>query len=87
MSISIDFLKCKNLIIFLVNAAKDVAPSLGLDASKLTKGVSDYDPSKLTHHVRYSTEKRERILGIKVRTKEESTRDTLADFKARGWIA
>jgi len=70
-----------------IDAAKDVAPSLGLDPSKLSKGVSSYDPSKVTHHVYYSTEKRERILGIKVRSKKETTRDTLADFKARGWIA
>jgi hypothetical protein len=54
--------------------------------SKLSKGVSNYDPSKLTHYVYFSAEKREKILGIKVRSKEESTRDTLADFKVRGWI-
>jgi len=69
-----------------IDAAKNVAPSLGLDASKLSKGVSNYDPSKVTHYRYYSTEKREKILGIKVKSKEESTRDTLADFKARGWI-
>jgi len=70
-----------------VDAAKNVAPSLGIDASKLSKGALNYDPSKVTHYLYYSAEKREKILGIKVRSKEESTRDTLADFKARGWIA
>jgi len=71
----------------LVNTAKNIAPSLGIDASKFSKGVSDYDPSKVTHYVCFSSEKREKILGIKVRSKEETTRDTLADFKARGWIS
>ena len=47
----------------------------------------DYDPSKVTHYANYSTEKREKILGMKVRNKEETTRDTLAGFKARGWVA
>ena len=71
----------------LVNAARDAAPSLGIDVSKLSKGVSNYDPSKVVHHVYYSTEKREKILGIKVRSVKETTRDILADLKARGWIA
>ena len=70
----------------LVEAAKEAAPALGIDASKLSKGVSGYDPSKVTHYVCYSSGKRERILGIKVRSKEECTRDTLKDFKSRGWI-
>jgi len=70
-----------------IDAARDVAPSLGLDPSKITKGAANYDSSKVTHHVYYSTEKRERILGIKVKSQKETTRDTLADFKARGWIA
>ena len=87
MSISVDRLRSKGSDILLVDAAKSVAPSLDLDPSKFSKGASNYDPSKLTRHVSYSSEKRERILGIKVRSKEESTRDTLADFKARGWIA
>jgi hypothetical protein len=71
----------------LVNAARNVAPSLGIDVSKLSEGVSDYDPSKVVHQIDFSTEKRKRILGIKVRSIEETVRDTLADLKARGWIA
>ena len=71
----------------LVDAARRAAPSLGIDISKLSKGASNYDPSKVIHNVDYSSEKRERILGIKVRSMEESTRDMLAGFKARGWIA
>ena len=72
---------------FLVDTAKRVAPSLGLDPSKISKGASNYDPSKVARFVRYSNEKREKILGIKVRSEDECIRDTLESFKARGWIA
>ena len=72
----------------LVDIAKGVAPPLGLDSSKLSKGASDYDPSKVTPTVYFSTEKREKILGIKeVRSKEETTKDVLASFKDQGWVA
>ena len=87
MSIPIDCLGSSKSDDSSVDAAKNVAPSLGIDSSKLSKGASNYDPSKLTHYVYYSNEKREKILGINVRSKEESTRDMLADFKARGWVA
>jgi hypothetical protein len=33
----------------------------------------------------YDTAKANRILGLKYRTIEETTRDTLADYEARGW--
>jgi hypothetical protein len=49
--------------------------------------VSSYDPSKAVYQVDFSAEKRKRILGIKVRSIEETVRDTLADLNARGWIA
>jgi hypothetical protein len=71
----------------LVNAARNVAPSLGIDVSKLSQGVSSYDPSKVVYQVDFSAEKRKRILGIEVRSIEETVRDTLADLNARGWIA
>ncbi|KAG6809992.1 hypothetical protein H0H93_015323 [Arthromyces matolae] len=35
--------------------------------------------------VRYDTSKASRVLGIRYRTKEEVTRDTLADFERRKW--
>jgi hypothetical protein len=69
----------------LVNAARDVAPSLGIDVSKISKGVSNYDPSKVVHLIDFSTEKK-KLLGIKVRSMEETVRDILADVKVRGWI-
>jgi len=70
-----------------IDAAKRVAPSLGLDPSKISKGAPNYDPSKAAHFIRYSNEKREKILGIKVRSEDECIRGTLESFKAHGWIA
>jgi hypothetical protein len=49
--------------------------------------VSSYDPSKVVYQIDFSAEKRKRIFGIEVRSMEETVRDTLADLKARGWIA
>ena len=37
------------------------------------------------HFVIYDTAKADRILGLKCRTIAETTRDTLADYEARGW--
>ncbi|RXW15439.1 hypothetical protein EST38_g10412 [Candolleomyces aberdarensis] len=42
-------------------------------------------PQNLTYKVRYDTAKEQRILGVKYRTKEETTRDTVEDFVRRGW--
>ncbi|KXN81604.1 NADPH-dependent methylglyoxal reductase GRE2 [Leucoagaricus sp. SymC.cos] len=38
-----------------------------------------------TFNIQYNTEKEGRIFGIKLKTMEETTRDTLEDFAARGW--
>lgn len=35
--------------------------------------------------IQYDTAKEARILGLKYRSKEETARDALADFEARGW--
>ena len=72
---------------FQVDTAKRVAPSLGLDTSKFRKGGTNYDPSKVVPSVYYSTQKRKEILGIKVKSMEETTEDTLVDFKNRGWVS
>jgi len=37
------------------------------------------------HMIKYHTEKERRIFGIDMKTKEETTRDTLVEFAARGW--
>lgn len=46
------------------------------------KGVPGLDKS---YNIQYNTEKEKGILGIKFKTLEETTRDTLEDFAARGW--
>ncbi|OSD07835.1 NAD(P)-binding protein [Trametes coccinea BRFM310] len=52
----------------------------------LPAGNTSYDHTNAVHLIRYSLEKERRLLGIKFRTLEETTRDTLKDFKARGWL-
>ncbi|KAI0681948.1 NAD(P)-binding protein [Cerioporus squamosus] len=52
----------------------------------LPAGNTEYDPAKATHFICYAPEKQQRLLGIKFRTLEETTKDTLDDFKARGWL-
>jgi hypothetical protein len=37
------------------------------------------------YNIQYDTAKEKRIFGIKLRTKEETLRDTLDDFAKRGW--
>ena len=67
-----------------VEAAKRAAVSLGIKG--VQTGIPDYDPSKAKYIVRFNEAKRERILGIKITSVDDSVRDTIADFKARGWI-
>ena len=67
-----------------IEAAKRAAASLGIKG--VQTGIPNYDPSKVKNFVRFSEEKRNRILGIKITSVDDSVRDTLADFKARGWI-
>ncbi|KAG5641705.1 hypothetical protein DXG03_004409 [Asterophora parasitica] len=65
-----------------VNAANALSPSPIPSHTPLPVGYPDVatkDP------VKYDTTKGARILGLKYRTKEELTRDTLADFEKRGW--
>jgi len=62
-----------------INAAK----KCGVETSA---GDDSYDPANAAHLVRYDTSKASRVLGIKYHTIEQSTRDIIDDFKARGWI-
>ncbi len=64
---------------FPVTAAHKYYPNL-------PAGNTEYDPAKATHYLVYAPEKQQRLLGIKFRTLEETTKDTLDDFKARGWL-
>ncbi|KAH9838568.1 NAD(P)-binding protein [Rhodofomes roseus] len=52
----------------------------------VSPGDETYDPAKATHMVQYDTSKAAKLLGIKYRSIEESTKDMVEDFKARGWI-
>ena len=47
----------------------------------------DRDPQTPTvYHVAYVPDKEQRLLGVKFRTIEETAKDTLDEFKARGWL-
>ena len=65
-------------------AAKKVAVSLGIEG--VQTGIANYDRSNVKDYVTFSEEKRDRILGIKITSLDDSVRDSLVDFKARGWI-
>ncbi|CDO69083.1 hypothetical protein BN946_scf184992.g32 [Trametes cinnabarina] len=54
--------------------------------SRIPAGNTSYDPAKAVHLIRYSPDKERRLLGIDFRSLEETTKDTLEDFKARGWL-
>ncbi|KAH9855692.1 D-lactaldehyde dehydrogenase [Lenzites betulinus] len=56
-------------------------------SDKIPSGeVETYDPKKEVYPISYSNEKSQRILGIKYRTIEETAKDSIADFEARGWL-
>ncbi|RPD65288.1 NAD(P)-binding protein [Lentinus tigrinus ALCF2SS1-7] len=55
-------------------------------SEKLPAGVSSFDPSKATHLLQYDNSKGIKILGLKYRSIDEVTKDSLEDFKTRGWI-
>jgi len=67
-----------------IEAAKRAAVSLGIKG--VQTGIPDYDPTKAKYFIRFNEAKRDRILGIKITSVDDSVRDTIADFKARGWI-
>jgi nucleoside-diphosphate-sugar epimerase len=67
-----------------IEAAKKAAASLGIKG--VQTGIKNYDPANVKNSVIYSSKKRERILGIKITSVDESVKDTIADFKQRGWI-
>lgn len=62
----------------LVLAARKIDPSL-------PAGNTSYVPEKAVHLNRFVGSRARDILGIKYHTMEETSRDSLADFKARGW--
>ncbi|KAI0674147.1 NAD-P-binding protein [Trametes maxima] len=55
-------------------------------SDKIPEGNPSYNPSLAEYPVKYNAEKGIRILGIQYRTLEETTKDSIEDFKARGWL-
>ena len=67
-----------------IEAAKRAAVSLGIES--VQTGVQNYDPTKGGNYVSWSKAKRDRILGIKMTSVDDSVRDAIANFKERGWV-
>ncbi|TEB22503.1 D-lactaldehyde dehydrogenase [Coprinellus micaceus] len=61
-----------------LDIANAVAPSI-------PKGYPDILAGGPEYKVTYDTAKERRVLGVGYRTKEQTVKDTLADFKVRGW--
>ncbi|TBU27344.1 NAD(P)-binding protein [Dichomitus squalens] len=53
---------------------------------KLPAGNTSYDPSKAVYMISHDNRKGVETLGMKYHTIDETTRDSLEDFKARGWL-
>ncbi len=62
-----------------MSAAHKIEPTL-------SAGNTSYDPSKAKFASKFDNTRAKTVLGIKFRTVEETTKDTLEDFKARGWL-
>jgi len=54
--------------------------------NNLPQGYTGYDASKVTYENVFSNEKLEKLLGLKPIPLEDTVRDILLDFKARGWL-
>ena len=67
-----------------IEAAKRAAVSLRIKG--VQNGITNYDPAQVKLHVNYNPEKRERLLGIKITSVDDSVRDAMANFKERGWV-
>lgn len=52
----------------------------------LPAGNTSYDPSQAKFEVAYNNTRVQAVLGVKFRSMEETTKDTLEDFKAHGWL-
>lgn len=52
----------------------------------LSAGNTSYDPSKVKFPTTYDNTRAKTVLGIKFRTVADTTKDTIEDFKVRGWL-
>ena len=59
-------------------AAHKIDPSL-------SAGNTAHEPATAVYRVRYDVSKAAKILGIKYISLEQTTKDTLAQFKEKGW--
>lgn len=55
-------------------------------SSKVPAGNTAYDPSQAKHPLFYNSSKSVDVLGVKYRTIEESSIDTVKDFETKGWL-
>jgi hypothetical protein len=62
--------------------ANEVGKSIYPD---LPRGNTEYDATQVVHMASLDTTKMDNILGIKIKTMAETTKDVLEDFKNRGW--
>lgn len=53
---------------------------------KLPAGDASFKEDGVVYSVEYSTEKSQRLLGMRYRTLEETTKDTLEDYRVRGFL-
>ncbi|KAI0746587.1 NAD(P)-binding protein [Daedaleopsis nitida] len=53
---------------------------------KLPAGDPSFKEDGVVYSVEYNREKSQRVLGMKYRTLEETTKDTLEDYRGRGWL-
>jgi nucleoside-diphosphate-sugar epimerase len=72
-----------NVWILAVNAANTLAQSF--PNLNLPRGYPE-KAKNTVHLILYDTAKADRILKLKYRSMEETTRDTLNDFEERGWL-
>ena len=70
-----------HLFCLLVDVANSINPPILKNLPKGYPGITNGRP----YHVNYITEKSDRILGLKHRSREDMVRDTLTYFKEKGF--
>jgi len=58
-----------------------------VNAAPEPKASPDYQADKVVHLALYDPSKGKKILGFEYHTLEETVKDTLDNFKAKGWVA
>lgn len=61
-----------------MNVAHKIDPTL-------PAGNTAHDPATTVYKIQYDVSKAAKILGIKYISLEQSTKDTLAQYKEKGW--